>query len=141
MERNIRKITFALVAILLVVQGYLFLKEYDGVAYASQGEKMSETTWLYARDTLTLEITGQLPKDFQILKNGVPLAVKPDAGGRYVLEVKQHDLIEISGTAEEGGSLAEIKVTLADGVFQEGFYADVFDYGGGSVTVGWFVEK
>ncbi len=141
MERNIRKITFALVAILLVVQGYLFFKEYDGVAYASQGEKMSETTWLYARDTLMLEVTGQLPKDFQILKNGEPLAVEPDAGGCYVLEVKQHDLIEISGTAEGSNAWAEIRVTLKNGVFQEKYYADVFDYAGGSVTIGWFIEK
>ncbi len=140
MERKIQKITFALVAILLVVQGYLFFKEYDGGVYASQGEKMSETTWLYATDELILQVIGELPGDFQILKNGEPLAVRPDADGIYRVAVKQHDLIALSG-AEESGALAEIRVTLKNGVFQEEYYADVFDYTGGRVTVGWFIEK
>lgn len=140
MESVVRKITFALVAILVMVQGYLFFEEYDAVAYATQGEKMSESTWLYERDTLFLQVTGVLPSDFQVLKNGEKISLQPDKNGNYALEVKTYDLIEISGM-QGTGALAEIKVWVEKGVFQEKYYADTFDYTGGRVTIGWFVEK
>lgn len=140
MERTVRNITFTLVAVLLAVQGYLFYKEYDGVAYASGGEQMSETTWLYATDEITIRTAGVLPQDFQIWKNGERLILQPDDSGAYIFTVKQHDLVELTGT-DGNGALAEIQVTLRHGVFQESYYADVFDYTGGRVTVGWFVEK
>lgn len=140
MERTVRKIAFTLVIILLVVQGYLFYKHYHEEAYASQGEQMSETTWLYARDQLHLQVKGQLPADFRILKNGEALALQPDAQGNYSLEVREYDLVALGGSLE-AGTAAEITVKLKKNIFQEKFYADVFDYVGGSVTVGWFVEK
>ena len=140
MERTVRKIAFTLVIILLVAQGYLFYKQYHEEAYAAQGEQMSETTWLYAKDTLHLQVKGQLPADFFVLKNGEPLALQPDANGNYTLEVREYDLIAIEGS-QLIDATAEITVKMEKGVFQEKFYADVFDYTGGSVTVGWFVEK
>ena len=140
MERMIRNITIALVVILFVVQGYLFFKENDEKMYASQGEKMSETTWLYARDTLTIQVFGELPEVFQIWKNGEPLELTESSGGVFVMDVKTYDLIEISGKTVNDIAV-EVSVTLKNDVFQENFYADIFDYTGGRVTVGWFVEK
>lgn len=140
MERTVRKIAFTLVIILLVAQGYLFYKQYHEEAYATQGEQMWETTWLYAKDTLHLQVKGQLPADFSVLKNGEPLALQPNAQGNYILEVREYDLIAIEGS-QLIDATAEITVKLEKGVFQEKFYADVFDYAGGSVAVGWFVKK
>ena len=68
------------------------------------------------------------------------MALQPDANGNYTLEVREYDLIAIEGS-QLIDATAEITVKMEKGIFQEKFYADVFDYTGGSVTVGWFVEK
>ena len=147
MERSVFKIGLLLVTIVVILQVFVFYEEYEKFDYAPHtGVLMKEDTYLYVYDELTIESLGEvLLEDLVIYKNGEIIA--RGLNMTRTLTVKEKDLIEISldkkhfSNDEQGIVSVEIRLSLRDKLFNEKFYVDCFDYSGGRVTIGRFIEQ
>ena len=130
-----------LIVLVIVLQVVIFRKEYDGTEYADKGVKMTEDTYLYTYDELTVWIEGENNLHNLILyKNG-----EPAARGLTVpctIAVRKNDLVEISADvlSEEGAVPVEVHLSLKSNAFNENFYVSVFDFSGGSTIIGRFID-
>lgn len=134
MERFWFKFGIFLVAVVLVIQGYVFFREYENTEYADGGREMSEETYLYPFDQLTVAVHGELD-DLQLLKNGE--VIRRTLSEPFQFEVRENDLIEVK--AKANGKSAVIELKLEQGIFDPRYYVDLFDFEGGQVTAGRFI--
>ena len=132
------KLGMFLLAALLTVQSAIFLREYDGAEYAGEGVKMEEETYLYVYDEMTVQVgTNPKLKNLTLYKNGEIIA--GNLNEPYTIRVKENDLIQMSADITEQSVI--VRVFLKNNLFDEKFYASVFEYNGGDVTLGMLIAK
>ena len=137
MERFLYRTGIVLTVILIAVQGYIFYDGYEKTEYSDRGKVMTEETYLFAHDELTISVAGDL-KNAVLYKNGE--AVARNFGEAYTISVRENDLLQLKADEEEEIG-AIVTLSLLNGVFDEKYYVKDFDFFGGFVTIGRFVLK
>ena len=149
-EKTCFWIGLCLIAVVIGIQTYVFINWHDGREYSGDGEHMTENTWLFRYDRLTVSVQGE--DDFGevwLYRNGE--RVEEILNEAHSLNVKENDLIQLKSVGSEVPAdienlhdtenlrSVEVQLEIQYNIFDSRFYVDLFDFHGGTVTVGRFI--